>query len=457
MLLSGFPPVNTSPVLDFYQRKGLDISKLERANSQEFRYISGAGEGYFLLTQVISGDTPFTLAVDNRTVTLKVLDRLSLEHPTKTGTILYLYHTAEPKYLLYRFKVERNYNVTIRKSLSLYGTPTIVCLPPDLTPKTLEQVIDDFLPSGYSLDYDAPPIQSYDIAIEGLSVLDAIDHLCSIYGLVWTADEDTVYIFDMDIEETSSSNIIPGFNDPIKDINHTQLNANLSTVNVSFPVYDWNRTTPREYVTVDDGSSAPGRIANVQDPYFPAVLDPLENIRNNSSLNTRAELITTNLQSVAASINFIEYNYYNILPLGTHPLSLSEIVGDIGSGPLTIYRAIAYPYLPIRQPIAQDRLANNWIGLLSDGYYGAVPTFVVTPQIALDGAIPPGPQLVSNRYRWNYGEAGWAVRVEWSPYEGIWIALQQEYDCPPDEAPPPVPDPTEPVDPYDPGSLPFPD
>jgi hypothetical protein len=460
MLINGYPPVNTAPVLDFYNRKGLDISKLERANSQEFRYIKGAGEGFFLLTQSITSEF-LTLAVDDRTTTLKVLDRLSLEHPNKTGTILYLYHTAELKYKLYTIKVERNYNVTIRKSLTLYGTPAVLCLPPELeAPKTLEEVIDDFLPSGYTLDYDGPEITSYDIAIDGLSVLDAIDHLCSIYGLVWTATATTVYIFDMDLED-SSSDIIPGFSDPIKDINHTQLNPNLAVVNVSFPVYDWARTTPTEYITVDDISAVPGQAVNVQDPYFPAVLNPVGSVRNNSALNTRAGLIADNLEAIASSINFIEYNYYNIRPLGQHPLSLSEIVGDIGAGPFTIYRTLAYPYIPVKQQVAQDRLANNWIGSIADGYYGPVPTFIVIPTIPIDGALPPGPQVVVNKYRWNYGEPEWRVRVEWSPFEGVWNALQQEYDCPPEEAPPPPEEPTEPVDPWygpeGPPSLPFPD
>jgi len=450
MLINSLPPVDPTPVLDSYNSKGLDISKLERCNSQEFRYINGPGEGYFLMTANITTEY-LTLDAD-REVSLKILDRLSILHPAQTGLNLYIYHTAEPKYKLYQDKVERNYNVTIRKSLTLESDPLFQILPPDAeAPLTLQEVIEDFIPSGYTLNYYTDEIISYDIGIEGLSVGDAIDHLCSIYGLGWTATLDEVYIFDFKGEENSSSvidQILPGFEDPIKDINHTKTNPNLSTVNVTFPVYDWVRTTPKEYITVESQSDIQGKIINCQDPYLFAILDSLEAARNQSELNDRATLIEENLQAIASTINFLEYNYYNLPGLGTPPHSLSEIVGDIGEGPFTIYRQLKYPYLPIQPKVASDRLANNWIGTITDGYYGQVASFIVTPQTALDGKLPPGPQRVHNKYRWNYGEEGWKVRVEWSAFEGIWIALQQEYDCPPEEAPPPVEEPTTPVNPW---------
>lgn len=446
MTLGGYRVIDVGPIASYYQNKGLSLEKLQSCNMMEFRYIDSYGMGHFLLSQTITTEY-ITFVVDNRTINLKVVDRLSLEHPTQSGLRLYLYIVAEPKYDLLSYKVDRNYNVTIDKSISPYGSPTLATMPPDYTPKTLEQVIDDFLPSGYSIDYNADSILSVDISIEGMSVLEAIDHLCSIYGLVWTATYSTVYIWDMEAVEESSSDILPGILPPINDIRHSLLSENIASINVSFPAYDYCRQTPDEYHTVDDLEDIQGQTINVMDPYYPAILDTLGSTRNTTNLNTRADLIATNLKAVARSINYVVKHYHSVNSLGTQPLSLSEVVGDRGLGPFTIYRTLRYPYHPVKVPPSKSRLANEWIGTITDGYYGTVSSFIVSPSFGLDGATPPGPQTVWNIFSWNYGEAGWVVQVKWDCVNQRWIAQQQEYDCPPDEAPP-VPDPTEPVDPY---------
>lgn len=461
MLINNTPLVDPSTVRPYYLARNLSTKLLDKCNSQEYRYIDGYGKGYFLSTNIFSSDPILTLGT--RATTLKLLDRISLEHPNKTGTILYIYETAEPKYFLKDFIVSRNYNITIDKSLSLYGDTTIHTLPPDNPAITLEDIIEDILPVDYTLDYQADELYCFDVNIEGLSVLRAIDYLCSTYGLIWTSTSegeegsstasgtsDTVTIWNpanlQYIQNPSTPN-------PIRDIRHSTLSVKVSDVNVSFSIYDYCRKGPKQYYTKAELSGGPGKTINVMDHFYPAVASSLDTIRNTALLDTRATVISTNLQEIADLVSYIEKPKY-FTP--SEPHSLSEMYGDWGDGPKTILRSIPYPYQMPLAPPSKDRYAHNWVGTLADGYYGPVGSFVVNPSIGLDGKLPPGPQPVANIYKWNYGEAGWNVRVEWDCTNARWIPLQQEYDCPPDEDPGPPETPTEPEEfPYPP-PLPFP-
>lgn len=447
MQLNGQNLVDVASVYPYYVSKGLSLDMLRLCNGQEFRFIDGYGKGYFLMTQTITSEN-VSFTVDSRTVSLKVIDRLSLEHPDHSGG-LKIYVTAEPKYHLLDTIVQRNYNVTIDKSVPPYGTPTVVTYPPDQPTKTLKDVIEDILPSGVTLDYEADELRSYDISIEGMSVLRAIDHLCSIYGLIWTSTGSIVYVWDMQEAETSSDTGIPTLSDPINDIRYTELTNSPTNINVSFPVYNYARQVPKEYHTVEDDGTGQGQTINVMDPYYPAVINTLGTLRNESALDTRSAAIVTNLKAIKSSLDYVAKHHFEAQPLSQQPLSLSEVYGDWGRGPRSLYRSIHYPYIPARIPESKARYANNWRGVLTDGYVETVASFTVTPVVGLDGKIPPGPQRVYNIYRWPYGEEGWIVRVEWNPVDAQWEALQQEFECPPEELPPP-PDVTSPEDPYEP-------
>jgi len=431
MQLNGQNLVDVASVMPYYTKKGLSLDLLRQCNSQEFRFIDGYGKGHFLMTQTISSDH-VTFSVGSRTVSLKVTDVLSLEHPNHSGG-LKVYITAEPKYDLLDLIVERNYNVTVDKSIPSYGTVSVVTLNPDYTPKNLEQVIDDILPAGYTLDYNADTIVPFDISIEGLSVLRAIDHLCSVYGLIWTSDGSVVHVWDMQ-EADNSSDITSAadLTDPINDIHHTLLTNSPTNINVSFPIYEYARQVPREYYTYEDDDTGQGQTLNVMDPYNPAVVSTLGTIRNEADLDAVAVIIVDNLKAIKNSYEYVVKEFFEAPPLNYQPISLSEVYGDFGRGPRSIYRAIRYPFIPAKIPQSKARYANNWRGTLTDGYASAVSYFTVSPSVGLDGKMPPGDQRVYNIYGWPYGEAGWKVRVEWNPIDGQWEAIQQEFECPPD-------------------------
>lgn len=453
MLLDGKPTIDPADLYTYYEERGLSTEFLKKCNSQEFRYIDGYGTGAFLMKDDINTEL-VSFQVDQRAVSLKVIRKESAEHPNQTGTKVLIYHTAEPKYLLKDFFVQRNYNVTIDKSIGQYGASSIVTIAPDNPTKTLDEVINDFLPVGYTLNSTGSGIDSlicYDIPLDKMSVLAAIDYLCSVYGLVWTLGiSQIVYIRKLNPTTPGTGEILPGLKDPINDIRHPLTSGEeLTDVNVAFPIYDYCRHEPSEYYLKEESQSGQGACVNVKDPLFPAIANALGTIRNQALLNSRATVIANNLRGIARSIDYYVKNKFEADQLGVTFAVLSEVYGDFGSGPRSIGRIIKYPYIPYTQTPPKARYANNWVGTLTDGYYGVVPSFTVTPAFGLDGRIPPGPQSVVNLYKWNYGEEGFLIRVEWDCVNDRWIPLQQEYECPP-ETPPEQPPPTSPVPPFPP-------
>lgn len=435
MQLNGIPLVRVEKVRPYYVSRGLSTELLDKCNSQEFRYIDGYGKGHFLMMNNISSEN-VTLSLDSRTVSLRVLEKLSLEHASHSGG-LYLYITAEPKYALMEYVVGRNYNVTIDKSLNTYGTTTIHTLAPDLTAKTMRQVVEDIATnyaSGYSIDWYADDFTSFDINIEGLTVLRALDLICSIYGLVWTADNNTIYIWDLDGGTPSSSEVTTTIPDPINDVRNGL--TDISDVRVLFPIYQYCRKEPSEYYSYSAlGTSTQGTAVTVMDPWYPAVANSLGTIVNSTLLNARGELIEANLQGIESLETYKVKHKFYLPAVGTTPLSLSEIHGDFGAGPRSIYRSIPYPLHRPIQPPSKARLANRWIGEITDGYFGNVAKFVVTPLYGLDGKAPTGDQIVTNLYGWSYGEPGWTIGIEWDCSNERWIPFQQQFDCPPTEDP----------------------
>jgi hypothetical protein len=295
MQLNGLNLVDVASVIPYYVDKGLSIELLRMCNSQEFRFIDGYGKGYFLMTQDITSEN-VTFTVGSRTVSLKVIDKLSLEHPNYSGIGLRIYVTAEPKYKLSASPARRNYNVTIDKSVPKTGNvSSLVTVDPDC-PKTLQEIIDDLLPEGYTLVYDSIDLVPYDVNIDGMSTLSAIDYLCSVYGLIWTADGTTVYVWDMvsDISSSSTSEGILGqLYDPINDIRYTEIEINPTNVNVNFPVYNYCRELPDEYYVIEDITSGQGYNLNILDPFLPAVINNNTELPSNTEdmdLSSRADI-----------------------------------------------------------------------------------------------------------------------------------------------------------------------
>jgi hypothetical protein len=328
MLISGIPTIDPKSVRPYYLERGLSTKLLDKCNIQEFRFIDGAGLGHFLVGQTITTET-VNFNVDSRNINLKVIRSLSLEHTGHSGGIRLLV-TAEPKYNLRETVVGRNYNVTIDKSLNTYGATTIHTVAPDLVPKTMDEVIEDFLPGGYTLNWFADSILSFDINLEGIDVMRAIDKICSIYGLVWTTDGTDVYVWDLDPGTPSSGEVIAGLPEPINDIRHS-ISDDVSDYNVSFPIYDYCRKEPSEYYTKNTASTTQGMVINVMDPWYPAVVDSLGALRNQALLDTRASLITTNMGAIHELTDYVVKHKYYCPSLGTTPICLSEIHGDPGS------------------------------------------------------------------------------------------------------------------------------
>lgn len=431
MQLNGENVVDTKSVLPYYQKYGLSQELLRKCSAQEFRYIDGVGMGYFLMTEDINDDT-VSFEWDLRTVDLHVVKKFDLERRGFTGPKkLYVYVTAEPKYIFENTVVNRNFNVTIDKSLVVDGGATIVVLDPDRNnPKTVDQIITEILPSGYNVVYTAPQILPYDVNIEGINVREAIDTLCSTYGLIWTLDGSTVRIWG------GQGNFNSTLVDPYNDIRTNFVNPAYDVINVVFPIYDYCRKGPRERYVYSQDNDGQGETLNVFEPYYPCVVDASDNPQNSSVLDTRGALIVQNLRALDDLEEYVAVHKAVCPPLSQTPGSLSEIHGDFGAGPRSIFREIPYPFRKVPEPDCDARLADNWIGRLVDGFYGSnVPSFAVAPQYGLDGAPPPGIQTVINLYSWEYGAPNWTVRVEWDCTNSRWIPLQMTLGCPPEEDP----------------------
>lgn len=431
MQLGSYPVVDPKGIQSFYTRKGYLTDIISKCNHQEFRYIDGYGKGYFLLTDDITSET-VSFTTGSRTVTLSIIDKIWLEHPSKSDIGLYVYVTAEPKYKLQEMVQNYNRNITIDKSLTLgSGVPSLQVMEAGGTPIVMSAILSDILPVGYTLSFNATDVTSFDIAIDGMSILQVFDHLCSIYGWVWTVVGTTVYVWEMDST--------PSVADPINDIQASLLTPQIMDWAVSFPYYDYPgyRVGTREYYTIADTATGQGISITICDPYYPAVNNiygavHVDAIRNGALLLTRAQLIADNLDAVNQSIRFVQKDILEAPTIDalTPPISLSEIYGDWGNGPKSIYRAIPFPYNKPKIPPSKARWANNWRGILAAGYTEVVPYFVVDPVYGFDGKIPVGLQRVENIYNWDYGQVGWKIRVEWNPQTGKWEAIQQEYECP---------------------------
>lgn len=384
MEITEFPIVNVEKVVNYYNRSGLYLDLLAKCNSQEFRYIDGAGKGYFLTTSDISSEN-VTFTVGSRTVSLKVINKLCLDIDANNGTKLYIYVTAEPKYKLYDYIVTSNYN-----------------LPSD-TPLSITEVIQDFLPEGYTLSFNPIDITSYNIQLNGMSCFEALDHLCSIYGWVWTLTgitETTVSIWTINHFST---------NQPVSGVSLPKLTTPISDISVIFSYSSGNS----KYL-YQSSTTNPGVSIQVHDPYL--YFDGT----NASSMNTRGALIQSNLNNILKSLQLVQKNHYEAPSLATNsPISLSEVYGDWGEGPRSIYKWIDYPYY--KDTNVSSTSSSEWIRFTLNEDIDSETAGLVTVVDSLSSTIAIGHTVSVYNGTPNdclTGAIGEAILAD-----GVWVAI----------------------------------
>lgn len=462
MLINGNPTVDPYDLLEIYAAEGLSTDLIGKCNSQQFRFIDGAGEGYFLVTDnhYTSAET-VTLTFPNlpNSRDVRILDVTKLAAPSDPSRHYLVLHTAEAKYNLNDDIVVRNYNVIHRRTL--YGSEVAI-LAPDATPKTLQQIINDF--TGTTCVYVAPTIYPYDVFIQGMTYLEAIDRLCAAYGLLWVYHNNIIGIYSVvtpttidysrlnDISHTLQPIVAVATEDEEEILleDETPLTTESGNViadfNVVYPVLDCCQQYPDPYYSVGQNTNSPGKSLKVFMPYFPATIDLTRTVTNNTMLMFIENGLLQQYEAIyRMQGSYRVHNEYFIYDLTAKPTCFAVMYGDLGSGPRTIFSSQRYPFLPVPIPPSIDRQAKNWLGYLLEEYKGSRIGFWVVPAFGLDGQIPSEDQYVINIYAWNYGALGATVRVEWDCVNYRWIALQQEYVCPPSEEPPePTPPPEQP-------------
>jgi hypothetical protein len=353
--------VDPATVYPYYTKRGLSLEYLSKCNSQEFRYIDGAGMGYWLTD---SSHTPATATIAfYATLQLPIIDVLSLDLPSQANKHLIIIRTAEPKYFLSGYEVSRNYNVIDRSSIDISADPQYTVLIPDSTPKTLEEIFTDILlGTGFSLSYNADDFPVLDVFIDGMSVLDAIDRICSIYGFVWTADNDTVYIQALNF--TSSSRSADGgiYSIPagrINDIRNSLTDPPFASIFINFQKISECLEGPTQYVTERETYSIQGRRVAAYDPYFPAICSQYGEVGNTDDISDRANDIKDNFEAIGLMLgDYAAKHTEEVLSL--YPCrSLKRIHGDFGAGPRTIYASLDYPFYKIPDASREDCSAGS--------------------------------------------------------------------------------------------------
>jgi hypothetical protein len=435
--------VDPATVLPYFIENGLETTLLQKCNSQQYKYIDGYGEGYLLMRDFVYNNNVSNGRISSDilggpTRSLSVVDVYYFDHNStpNTSTRMVIVHTAEEKFRLSKKVVLRNYNVLNRRS---YVNLLIEIVAPDALPKTLEQIINDI--SGLTCDYNGYAVYPYDVFIQGMDVCSAIDYLCAAHGLLWSYDGTTLTIHD------GTSIDVPD-NIKIADNINNKLDPSLVSVSVVFPVLNCCLSTPQQFYASDtDIPNTPGETLVCYYPFFQACFNATsQTLENGSVLNARRDTLVTRFKAIdLLDNNITTYEWFKTVDLNDTPKSFRVIYADYGAGPRTILVGRDYPYLEKPYQEIVDRQAKNWVGYLAYTYKGdAVAGFWVTPAFGIDGKLPniygsdPGIWVV-NLYKWNYGAADAAIRVEWDCVNYRWIPLQQEYKCPPSENPPPPP------------------
>lgn len=339
--MTTIPLVDPATIRPYYIERGLSLELLNKCNSQEFKYIDGVGLGYWLTTTAHSptGDV-IDYDIDTLSIDLPIISITSIEHPSYATEGLIVVKTAEPKYLLTKFSTLRNYNVIDPKTIS---GMTYTTLAPDATAKTIEEIIDDLLTgTPFTLTYTGTTVPVLNVFIEGLSVFDAIDRICSIYGMIWTASNSIVYVAKVDTTPVSTTRV--------NDVRDNTTDPGYIDIDISFLKVKSCLEGPPQYHIDEDSGTGKGRTATSYDPYYPAFLDDSGTVLNSVGLTSRASIIRDNFQLIGGILgNYVAKHIYET-PTQVPARYLSVTYGDLGAGPRSIFRSDSYPFFQIPYP-----------------------------------------------------------------------------------------------------------
>lgn len=475
--IDGHPIINTRSLIEKFDLDGRNTDLLRMANGQHFKYIDGVGEGAFLLKQehVPTGKT-CVLSVFNSLESQGVSG--SASNPSADTPIKYilvvkdkfvfniqpsqavvLVYTKELKYELEETFATRNYNVIDARSPD---TDEVYIVHPDRTPKHIDEIINEYMPSAQVIFPSTVKPIPYNFFIQGMNFVQIMDLYCKAYGLVWnvyaTPEEPELKIHIHTLQELN-----PDHNNLVSDVNLQYDPSPAFIVETIHPIVDCCLKSPQQYINKTN-TEAGLKTIQIYCPYYPAIVDPssTEPVEtetgfeaqaavptNSIQLNECSEFIAENLHNYSAHENNYYVNNY-IFPIdpSTAPKQTELRYYHNGYGYRTISFSGRYTGLPIPQSKPFDQQARNVVGQITFEYKkvgSTAPThFFVTPLYGLDGWIDTEINLhVRNLYKWDYGAENAIVRIEWDCNNREWIPLQQEYICPPDEDPPPLPEPSD--------------
>jgi len=402
------------------------------------------GVANFLVAQSdlskLSGRNTIDCYHDGGTTTWRGWYVESWEAVTKQENPAYWVRLVDPRWLLERSSSE-GWRYNLRKSSTDYVTASTM----GGTPYTWTQVISDLwslLPSqagSVPTLPRTPPTTPENLYFDGVSAWRAVNQVLTAIGLcvVYDPFQGVIKFVDLTTPQT------------ISYPSHLLFNARLGGGDLDLPelagvLYHW-LPNDASYVPF---RKAPyydeGTIGGEQGTYEIVDTTFMYEGRNlTARTNEIADALGGLLDAMSNPVDKTYSGVWEQLP-GSR---LSEMRwtsdGYRGFETRAIYdfEEFEWPQLP-----PYDNGRKNWIGFLYASYRGVVAGFWVVPTIALDGPLPDGPQWVWNIYKWNFGIAGFTIRVEEDPENQRWLALQQEYICPDGRTidPPPPPPPADP-------------
>ena len=360
MLFNGHSVVNVPSTLETLSKFGRNLDILDGCSHQSHRSIGGYGTGKFLVKndafQTVTEKVPYV--INGVSVNVYIVSALAIYIANNTANQLYVVETAEEKYEFTKTAVARSYNILNRKTLI---ANTCAILSPDATPKTMQQIIADI--SGKSVTWNpADTIYPYDVFIQGMDTLAAIDKLCSAYGLLWTYVGNIIYIH-------AGSTLAPPVLTKVSDVQYPVLQPGIKEYSTQFPVLDCCIQVVDTYRAKTTTVAAVGKTIDTYMPYYYAFVDTYGALTNNTFLSIVHGKIKDNFLGISKiEDQYIVQNAFTAYSLVGTPKTLEVTFGNFGSGARTIYYSRKYPYLPLPLPEIRDRVASRWLGILDAMY-----------------------------------------------------------------------------------------
>jgi hypothetical protein len=461
--------VNHRSFFNKFLLEGRNDELISRANSQQFKYIDGAGEGGFLVYEnhAPSGKfTTLTLSSSTTTVDHQLIVKDIYVFNIQNSNPVVFVKTVELKAYLEDYHSRKNFNIIDQKSV--LGEEGYIA-GQEGTVKTFKEIVEESVPNVEVVFTSMSIPVPYNFVIQGKNFLEITDSYCKAYGLIWTmysqalssssssassssaSDGDMFILHIFSLDELAPAPI------SVSDINYVRSPRNYEFVRSIHPVIDCCLKSTHYWKSKENASSGI-KPREIYCPYYPAILEPdttepdfmglNPTVTNETQVNACSNFIKTNLDAYSQLENHYYVNYYinPILP-ELPPQCLQITYAHNGQGYRTSFFSGRYEGLQI--PIYQtlDKQARNVIGELTYEYKKVesdISHFFVTPLYGLDGWIDLEQALyVRNLYKWDYGAEGAKIRIEWDCNNLEWIPLQQEYVCPPEGVAIPLPEPSD--------------